>query len=963
MAIYSTLPAITTVSASTLFGSVTNTLPVFPQTFSNSPRLKPVNLTLHARAYLNAYVASPTNSVWLADGIRNLQWSQKDIRISPFRAILNDNSNTNIANYYGFNFYIGWGLKIQTTDLTANIANPVHQHENGDDMNYAPMFYNLGLNKSLTWHSSKYHAQPWGEFKNQDLQLSFGNSINTINGDGNPTAILTGVSSLLVYVNIAGGGTNHQVPVNTPEPENVNIYYKIHFLDPITFAPKPLSFTRAGETISLTGGFNNFIMVTSIFYNLADQPIFDSSSTSLLTKLTISNFNTDNRKLFKIDYNFNSINGTYPLTVCPSVIWDGNLDNPNIITNATPQVAVNHIGLNQRMKLTQGRKWIVRVKIKDFGAYNNLSLSATDKAVIQTGLNYEKNYDSTNALGYQNQDNLYWFGKVHCKMTDLAILADNISDLPARTLLLNKIRPKLIERLSTLTDGRRLRYTNTNGHAFIQAANILDHSVDEFYNYSGSDRNIHIGLFLKMCAFVSKYDNSFKTGYKDRIDLLCASIANTSTDSNFVFTSIFDWLSFAAPLSGMNGGTSDGTSGESQAESFNMGIGIKEWGEVTNNDFLRDWGLLMFSMEVDSFAKYRIVDPATLPSDRCHISTFYNSKKINLVARIGEGQTQLDDLYFYPNNNRWYTHYVWGINWLALIPSMQKVGVYTPNLGNLIANFYDSPQNGMPILYQIENPGVTITAGVNVFTDISNFGETAPINNLLNKLKITVGASGVTDIGANNGNNLSTTLSLKDNTVYDLISPNVSGAKVRIFTKPFYKANDWTWGIRSDAIRAITPSVQLDIFTKLKNLSRATNPSAYTFDPITDCESPTILLSVLANQIDNKVEFVTANNVSNPVTIDFKSVFNADSYAMNIYNSSNLIVQTKVIEQQEYNVASLVFSASVLNTLPIGVYTASIQPKSKDVNIGTMQTMQFTTGSFVNNNPLGGVRNIRVRIS
>jgi hypothetical protein len=58
MAQYTTLPVITTANPSTLFGTAPNTLPVFPQQFSTNTRLKPVNLTLSHRAYLNAYQPS-----------------------------------------------------------------------------------------------------------------------------------------------------------------------------------------------------------------------------------------------------------------------------------------------------------------------------------------------------------------------------------------------------------------------------------------------------------------------------------------------------------------------------------------------------------------------------------------------------------------------------------------------------------------------------------------------------------------------------------------------------------------------------------------------------------------------------------------------------------------------------------------------------------------------------------------
>jgi hypothetical protein len=950
MAIYSTLPAITTANPATLFGTATNSFPTFPAQYSTNSRLKPINNTLNHRASLSAYQTAPkTESVWLAETTRGFRWLQKELRLSPYRTISSSNDTANTQNIYQYNFNIGWGMRVQTTDLTANITNPIHQHENGDDMFYAPIFYNLGAGKSVTWHSSKYHAQPWGRFINQDLQLSFANSINSINGNGAAGLVLTGVTSLLVHVNIAGGGTNHQVPVNTPNTEDANVYYKLHFLDATTFAPKPLNFIRSGSSINMTSLANDYIMVTSIFYNLSDETIFDSSANSLLTKLTINNFNTDDRKLFKIDYNFTTANGVNPLTLVPSVIWDGNLDNPNIITNATPQVACNHIGLNKRIKFAQGLKWTVKVKTKDSSAYSKLSLSSTNKAIIQASLNYEKDFD-------QVDDNIYYHNLKTGKMSNLGVLADSLEDITNRAFLLNKVKTRSIERMDTFTDGRRFRYTNTNGHAFIHQVNVLDHSNDPFFNYSGSDRNIHFGMFIRNCAAVAKFDATFLATYKDRIDLLCASVANTSTDSNFVFSSQFDWLQFASPLSGIGDGSVDGTSGESQSEAMMMSVGIRDWGAVTNNQFLKDWGILMLSMEIDSYSKYRIVDPTTLPENRHHISTFYNTKKLSLISRIGEANTHLDSLYFYFGKN-WQTQLVWGINWLAVAPTVQKLGQYVPNLGNLLSNYYDSPSNQMPIRYDVEVAGTTVTAGTNILVNIADVGSTTPLNNLTNQLKINVGAGvGMTDIFANDGNNLSKTLSLTDNTVYDVISANVTGAKIRVFTKPFYKANDWEWAIRSDAIRAITSSNQLAIFNKVKNLSKST----FTFDPNNALESPTLLLAMLANQMDDNVEFNSTNITNNPTSLSFKSVFDADNYLVEILNSTNTVIQSSTITNEEYNSNTLDYTKTITGLANNQLYTMRVTAKNSNNNLGTPQSFSFTLGTP--NNPLGGTKDIRIVI-
>lgn len=953
MAIYPTFPAITTANPATLFGVATNSFPSFPAQYSANSRLKPINLTLNHRASLSSFQTAPkTESLWLSESVRSFRWRQKELNLSPYRTISNSNDSTNTQNVYQFNFNIGWGMRVQTTDLTANVTNPIHQHENGDDMFYAPIFYNLGTGKSLTWHSSKYHAQPWGRFINQDLQLSFANSINSINGNGAAGLVLTAVSSLLVHVNI--GVANHQVPVNTPNIEDTNIYYKVHFLDATTFAPKALNFVRSGSSINMTSAANDYIMVTSIFYNLTDETLFDASANSLVTKLTVSNLNTDDRKLFKIDYTFTTINGVSPLTLVPSVIWDGNLDNANIITNITPQVACNHIGLNKRIKFAQSLKWTVKVKTKDSSPYSKLSLSTINKAIIQASLNYEKDYD-------QNNDNIYYHNLTTGKMSRLGVLADNLDDATNRAFLLNKVKTRLIERMETFTDGRRFRYTNTNGHAFIHQVNVLDHSNDPFFNYSGSDRNIHFGMFIRNCASVAKFDSTFLTTYKDRIDLLCASVANTLTDTNFVFSSQFDWLQFASPLSGIGDGTVDGTSSESQAEGMMMAVGIRDWGSVTNNQFLKDWGVLMLSMEIDSYAKYRVIDPATLPENRHHISTFYNTKKVSLISRIGEANTHLDSLYFYFGKN-WQTQLVWGINWLAVAPTIQKIGQYVPNLGNLLTNYYDSSSNQMPIRYDVEVAGTTVTAGTNTLIDIANVGSTTALNNLTNQLKITIGAGvGMTDVFANDGNNLSKTLSLTDNTVYDVISANVTGAKIRVFTKPFYKSGDWEWAIRSDAIRAITPSNQLTIFNKIKNLSKSTNPSTFTFDPLTAVESPTLLLAILANQIDDNVEFNSTNVASNPTSLNFKAVFDADNYLVEILNSTNAIIQTSTISVEEYNPTTLDYTRTITGLTTNQLYTMRVTAKSIGANIGTPQSFSFTLGTL--NNPLGGTKEIRIIIS
>lgn len=949
---YATLPAITNIPVTSVFNTQVNTLPIFPQTYSANSRLKPVNNTLNHRAYLNGYVpaGTATGSIWVNDGIRGYQWNQKAINFCNYKLRTTSNDVTDNDNYYGFNYEVNYGIKIETSELLANIINPIHLHENGNDQFYAPLKYTLGAN-SIEFHTSKYHAQPWGKFINQDLTLTFANSINTVNGSTTLTQTITGSS----FVVEANDSLMHQLPVNTPSAEYTKVYYKCHFLDPITFAPKTLTFNRtagANQNKLVMTTPNSFIMVLSIYMNPVDEVLFDSSSSSLLTKLTYSNFNTDDRKLFKLNYNFETTNGTNPLVVMPSVVWDGNLDNPSIITAITPQVGGNHIGLNKRFKFAVGQTWTVKIPIKNYKPFENPSLTGTYKADILSILNYEKNYNPGENY------NLYRLIKTMEKLINLATLADGIGESVTRDLLINRVKPQLVERMVGSNNSIRIKYTNTNGHAFLAQSNVLDHTFDEFFNYSGSDRNIHFGLFVKCAAVIAKFDVGFKNTYKNHLDLMIASIFNSVTDTNFVFNSQFDLYHMTSWLSGMTGGRDEGCSGESQSEAMTGITGLIDWGTVTNNNFLRDWGLLMYSMEVEHWKRYRVMDMNALPADRVHASNLYNSKKISLIARVGEGLIQQNALYFY-FGRPWQTNLVWGINYLSLSPSILSLDKATLTLGTAIANFYDTVSNGMPIRYQIEVPGTTITTGIDVLCDIATVGSSTAITTATNKLKITIGANGITEIKPNDGINLSKTLSLTDNTVYDVLSSNVTGARIRVFTKPFYFANDWTWGMRADAIRAIDSTQKLPIYNKIKGLVRSTVNTTNLVDQNNETESPAVLMAHLANQIQNTIEFPITNLATNPTQLNFKSVINADNYVVVILDSTNTVVSTVNLTSDEYSSTNLNYSQSITG-LANGNYTLKVTAKAGATTIGTAQSFNFIV-SIVN--PLGGIKELKIIIS
>ena len=281
---------------------------------------------------------------------------------------------------------------------------------------------------------------------------------------------------------------------------------------------------------------------------------YDSENETIITKLDYQTKNNQPTVLSPMNYHDvdgNSIGANYDSTYGPMRIFAGNvfdLSAPRIDTSN--QLDVESLSMEQKEEIR-----------------NTLRQDANDAEVVA--------------------EDSYFAGKQLAQIANLLDIANQLDEEQIAQNLQSKLNQAFDVRLSSA-------YFYYDSELKGIAAETAAFGSEDF-----NDHHFHYGYFLYAASILARYDDSFLDDHEDFVNLLAADIAEYDDSSDFPVRRNFDPYashSWAAGLSPF----ADGNNQESSSEAIQAWNGVALWGEVTNNQSLRDSGEWMLAHETQT---------------------------------------------------------------------------------------------------------------------------------------------------------------------------------------------------------------------------------------------------------------------------------------------------------------------------------------------------------------------------
>ncbi len=208
----------------------------------------------------------------------------------------------------------------------------------------------------------------------------------------------------------------------------------------------------------------------------------------------------------------------------------------------------------------------------------------------------------------------YWRGKEYAKVADLIQVADQLGLSTERDYLLSHLKSDIAAWLTVDAN---------NDQAFYYYepiwGTLIGYPASFGSNDQLNDHHFHYGYLVKAAAVVALYDSAWAHNYKDMINLVIKDVANIErNDMRFPWLRQYDLYAGHAWASG-HASFASGNNQESSSESMHFSSAVILWAEATQQDNLRDLGVLLYSLENQAINQYWFdVDNAVFPSDFGH---------------------------------------------------------------------------------------------------------------------------------------------------------------------------------------------------------------------------------------------------------------------------------------------------------------------------------------------------------
>ena len=205
----------------------------------------------------------------------------------------------------------------------------------------------------------------------------------------------------------------------------------------------------------------------------------------------------------------------------------------------------------------------------------------------------------------------YWEGKYLGKLATLAGIAEVMGQQKIRAHFITIMRERL-ENWLVASPGEKaplFYYDSTWGTLVGSPAS---YGSDDQIN----DHHFHYGYFIRAAAEVARFDPTWVNDWGAMVELLIRDIASTNPrDPLFPHLRCFDLYAGHSWASG-HAKFGDGNNQESSSESMNAWYGMMLWGEVTQNQALRDTGIFLYNTERTAVEEYWFdVSQTNFPKD------------------------------------------------------------------------------------------------------------------------------------------------------------------------------------------------------------------------------------------------------------------------------------------------------------------------------------------------------------
>jgi endoglucanase Acf2 len=190
----------------------------------------------------------------------------------------------------------------------------------------------------------------------------------------------------------------------------------------------------------------------------------------------------------------------------------------------------------------------------------------------------------------------YWTGKVLQKVSDLAVISDQLSLYKERDIFLGAVTNVLenwFDANDLSADSQKASFFYYDPHAFT----LIGHPSSFGSDIELNDHHFHYGYFIRTAAIIAMYDRQWAIKYSPLVELLIKDTANwDSSDSRFPLNRQFDHLSGFHYASG-HASFGSGNNQESSSEAMNHNAALILWGSVMNHNDIMNLGIYLYSHE------------------------------------------------------------------------------------------------------------------------------------------------------------------------------------------------------------------------------------------------------------------------------------------------------------------------------------------------------------------------------
>jgi endoglucanase Acf2 len=287
------------------------------------------------------------------------------------------------------------------------------------------------------------------------------------------------------------------------------------------------------------------------------------------------------------------------------------------ISGATPNTSYRYASPRGQMQVFRGNSFSTTMafngilpSLPDKGDYDRVKLGAWIDEIYNDRNTAVPNKVWQEPLEGEQFDN-YWMGCALGRLVNLTHIADQLGKTAQRDYFLDQIQQALQNWLSYSPGEADQYFAYSDTWKAIVPVLADVHLSSQMLN----DHHFNYGYFIRAAAALVQYRPTWATSWGPMVEQLIKDASNWDrNDTRYPFMRHF------SPMDGHTWATgpafSTGQNEEAGSESVNFATGVILWGAATNNNTIRDMGIMHYANQVISLEQYwfdidDLVFPAT----------------------------------------------------------------------------------------------------------------------------------------------------------------------------------------------------------------------------------------------------------------------------------------------------------------------------------------------------------------